>query len=1610
MDLYEAGKSSTSASTVLSGHDNAVKSCSFTFQGFRSPADLLLAVDEHALKTVGHRTYLSDHLGLLYASDAARHLPAGLVRPEFAALCAGDMQKCFASLADRRLFAEMFCDDDLEAASLMIVANTTSHADFLRRRHPVLDLSSSPTAPAPLREGHMLSGTETAAPDDASAPGPPRGGLLRPVDAPHPPRGGLLPSDDAPDSSRRGSLRSDEAPASSRGGWLRSSFAPEAEDPASGASSPSPGSPRRRGPPILRATFGDDTRGFAMGVRTLRLLLGRGDVVALPLSTEVYDLIKSMVPEQLLTLAAFVQLELPPGKWNAVIRGSQVLPPLVSKIGAICEAYREWDAEVVSDSSSPALGAGRGGGGSRLSLSPSRESGSGLAPPPPPRLETGRDIGYRHGLSKAINLLLARFRSLFKSSLATLARMGTLSRAPMDISNFPVEALIGIHDSLIAQHLGVSILEKSMTVSGAGTSLATQKAMAALRDPDALFKDMILDGQVSFDDISPYEQITWVLPYGAWIARATFAFHIGELPRSVVTLMAYARSFSCLNASGALSLHAPYMELSTLLNQCEAQRATINVRDVVLAITEQLEKVPEGISGPFDVFVGQALRIRQPVRQSDSAPASTLTGLMGLFGELAKAEAFRDSMRTPGLLTSRPEGRRAFALHEHRALDLDTDVFDHDAGAYEGTVHALAAITRASPLPCPGCGAEGMSGTPWNPCCSRFGSPQIICNRCHTVTPAISFRKTGCNQRVKLPPCGDDDDTGIVPGDGHDTPTASEAAAFTRHYLRIKAMRARQAASALARSTGAAMVSQAAAYDMDEAYPNERRVGAVTSSAVALGVRFADVSGSPARVLAPPSPLARLALPAPFVPNSSKPAPERVGERDTRKRATKGPQRSTDPGQSPPALGVGLAASGTPGGNTAKDPPLSSQEFTIAWKVVPGQLLPLLSLAALEAAVRAAGGDLQFCTSSTPPSASLTLKSANGAVFKLMGRREQGYIVVRLREAGHNRFVLDPFGPVALILDSGAQVCIMGSEHAHLLTARAPPPSSLRVFGAGETRLHVREVGTMSIAFASSPALPGMLPRQMVQHVRVDQLRVGMIRSSDVTPPVVATAAIPVAVVAPRQPDRRPRHVHGPAGPARRTPPRGHSPRLQQVEVRLAASRLGIFDLPTFLAFQRLSEGLIESGDPLSYFGALDADGFYRDSVRRAASTMPLPEARVGVVGALPGQVSSLTVVGPLSRPLGGPIYVALLVDSATGFVWSHQLRDLGQAAVESLLRVHFCVVADHRAHGGSSVLLRDVYISSPVEFPLPYSSSVTVLGVDQTVATYTVHIHSAPQDGQLLSPADCVARQAVFRGVGYLLRGGLSLRALACLLPAACYAVNVQPRMYGSDASASRFARWMDRNPYLGGLAATPGSVIRYVCAQSSSHYGLYLRPLDDGCHEVLCLETGLVSPTSGLRGAASAFVVDLLRTSSRTAGTFDTSDLDALIRGELGEMVTVGGAIGLCPDAWGRALARVHGPSRRLAPTYAYFGVVDVLDTASVPDLPESRASFKSSPGVTLCAEAAIDLPELAVSHSSDEDEGNPTGLWPRGGSRVFDSGAQSCVLGDAHPFVDDHLFAAD
>jgi hypothetical protein len=82
-----------------------------------------------------------------------------------------------------------------------------------------------------------------------------------------------------------------------------------------------------------------------------------------------------------------------------------------------------------------------------------------------------------------------------------------LARNPpqhMNLNNLPVETLINLKVAFTAQRIALEVAIKTASGSGSATSQATQKAMQLLYDPDAVFKDMLVNGEFSTDEAALY--------------------------------------------------------------------------------------------------------------------------------------------------------------------------------------------------------------------------------------------------------------------------------------------------------------------------------------------------------------------------------------------------------------------------------------------------------------------------------------------------------------------------------------------------------------------------------------------------------------------------------------------------------------------------------------------------------------------------------------------------------------------------------------------------------------------------------------------------------------------------------------------------------------------------------------------------------------------------------------------------------------------------------------------------------------------------------------------------------------------------------------------------
>jgi hypothetical protein len=151
----------------------------------------------------------------------------------------------------------------------------------------------------------------------------------------------------------------------------------------------------------------------------------------------------------------------------------------------------------------------------------------------------------------------------------------------------------------------------------------------------------------------------------------------------------------------------------------------------------------------------------------------------------------------------------------------------------------------------------------------------------------------------------------------------------------------------------------------------------------------------------------------------------------------------------------------------------------------------------------------------------------------------------------------------------------------------------------------------------------------MIQHVHVNQFRVGMVSTRPVDASlrtVAAAAARGRRCTAHRSPAARlPEAAVVVAGPDG-----GDARRVGSIEVRQAASRLAIFDLPTFQVFPRVADGLVESGDPLAYFLGLEGGHNYRECVEAARTAFRFHECNPGGGGLAKGEVAGLDVIGPV--------------------------------------------------------------------------------------------------------------------------------------------------------------------------------------------------------------------------------------------------------------------------------------------------------------------------------------------------------------------------------------------
>ena len=328
---------------------------------------------------------------------------------------------------------------------------------------------------------------------------------------------------------------------------------------------------------LLRSVFGEPP--YDVHLRCLRIMLkSLGDETSV---ADMSRLLQPLSPTQLHGIAALLRRELPPGKWNAAIRGSKV----IGMLARLCSAI--FGASVAATAPLGAEGRGDGGGGG-FSGAEGRPSPPGdvgdmprrsVPPSPAPSLagrgsrhggESTRDIAVRHEAARKVQRQRARLWSRFPGIHRLAVARGIFPAEAAGVLDLDIEILLGFLESIEAETLAIDLLAKSTTTSGMGTSLSTNKAMEVIGDPDSAFEGMLRRGEVTLSELAPYERFFSLPPFAAWVARACSKYFISEMSTLAQAMLEYVRSsLTFLSPSGSLSIHAAHIALSKFRTQCD---------------------------------------------------------------------------------------------------------------------------------------------------------------------------------------------------------------------------------------------------------------------------------------------------------------------------------------------------------------------------------------------------------------------------------------------------------------------------------------------------------------------------------------------------------------------------------------------------------------------------------------------------------------------------------------------------------------------------------------------------------------------------------------------------------------------------------------------------------------------------------------------------------------------------------------------------------------------------------------------------------------------------------------------------------------------------------
>jgi hypothetical protein len=289
----------------------------------------------------------------------------------------------------------------------------------------------------------------------------------------------------------------------------------------------------------------------------------------------------------------------------------------------------------------------------------------------------------------------------------------------------------------------------------------------------------------------------------------------------------------------------------------------------------------------------------------------------------------------------------------------------------------------------------------------------------------------------------------------------------------------------------------------------------------------------------------------------------------------------------------------------------------------------------------------------------------------------------------------------------------------------------------------------------------------------------------------------------------------------------------------------------------------------------------------------------------LPGARASLDVLGPVDLHLAdGARYLAVVVDSCTGHVWTQPLCDIGNESCAQLLQAYHGFLATCFATNDRIADIVDMNVSYALAITLPWAVDTRIdVGHGRSRVVRTV-LRPDPSQGLLASAAECSARQLLFRAVHYMVLAELSPRMLRAMLQAAVTALNFCPRI--RPMSASRYQEWYLQPPDAATFEALPGALVSFDVANGSAAsvrgIGVYVCPGPSPSGPfVYDLERGTALSVSGLKSDVSPFVGLALRSSVSTRRYFMPEvDVREWACASFGTPRTQGDGLGLATAVW--------------------------------------------------------------------------------------------------------------